>query len=288
MSSVCHACATDDTDDQIVCQGFCKASFHPRCSGIDINIMNEISKNSQIFWLCKSCSSLMRDMRLRSTVRSAYEVGQEKQLSHHNDIVECLKSEILTELKAEIKSNFTALINSSSLTPHTSKRLNLVPASVRSRRLFGPNREENQRNTSLKIGTGNSISPSVGISTVTTNKQKFWLYLSRISSNVSADQVKTLAQQRLGTEDIDVVKLVAKGRDISTLSFVSFKVGIRTELKTKALCTSTWPKGIFFREFRDNRSNENFWKPSVSLNRENQPTNTGGTLVSPMDATPGE
>lgn len=264
MSSVCHACATDATNDNIVCQGFCNALFHPRCSGIAPHILNEVLGSSQIFWLCRSCSSLMKDMRLRNTARSAYQVGQEKILSHHNSIVESLKSEILTELKAEIKSNFTALINSSSHTPKTTQRKNIVPAVASSRRLFGPNKSASQQITALKIGTGDSISPSLGVSAVPNDKKKFWLYLSRISCNVSADQVRSLVQQRLGTDEVDVFKLVAKGRDINTLSFVSFKIGMKSEFKIKALCTSTWPKGIYFREFNDYRSNQNFWKPEIT------------------------
>lgn len=287
MSSVCHACATDVTDDHIVCKGFCNAIFHTRCSGIALHILNDVVKNDQLFWLCKSCSSLMRDMRLRRTVRSAYEVGQEKLLGQHNDIVECLKSEVLTELKAEIKSNFTALINSSSLTPKTSNHQRTVQAAVRSRRLFGRNRDDNQRKTSTKIGTGDSVSPSLGITAALTYNNKFWLYLSRIACNVTAEQIRSLAQQRLGTDEVEVVRLVAKGRDINTLSFISFKVGMKSDLKTKALCTSTWPKGILFREFNDNRSNENFWRPPVTPNHQDQPQMHGAPTVTPMYVTSG-
>lgn len=199
-------------------------------------------------------------MRLRSSVRSAYETGQEQLLSAHNEVVESLKSEILTELKAEIKLNFAALINSSSLTPKITKRPTLDPMSIRSRRLFAPNKENKQPKTSLIAGTGSSTS-TLGVSVVPTKKQKFWLYLSRISPSVTVEQVVALAKQRLETDEVEVVKLVARGRDVSMLTFISFKVGIDEELKTKALSSSTWPKGIFFRQFTDNRSNKNFWEP---------------------------
>lgn len=206
----------------------------------------------------------MSDMRLRFSVRSAYEAGQEELLSKHNEIVENLKCEIMTELKAEIKLNFAALINSSSLTPKTAKRPTIDAKSARSRRLFGPNNVGKQPKTPLVAGTGSSISPSLGVSTVPTNKQKFWLYLSRISPSVTVEQVAALAKQRLGTNDVEVTKLVAKGRDVSMLSYISFKIGIDVGLKTKALCSSTWPRGIYFREFTDNRTNVNFWEPQLT------------------------
>lgn len=280
MSSVCHACAIETADDHVVCQGFCNAVFHPKCSGINHLIRSEIQKSTQIFWLCQSCTKLMKDMRLRSSVRSAYEVGQEQLLGNHNEIVESLKSEILTELKAEIKLNFTALMNSSSLTPQTAKRPRLDSSSVMSRRLFGPKRDNKEQKTSLLVGTGNPISPTLGVSTVMNNTSKFWLYLSRISPSATVEQIAALAKQRLGTDELEVVKLIAKGRDVSTLSFVSFKVGINIELKNKALCSSIWPKGMLFREFSDNRSNENFWEPRRTPNQQpNRSTNLSCTRV---------
>ncbi|XP_055622138.1 uncharacterized protein LOC129765741 [Toxorhynchites rutilus septentrionalis] len=288
MSSVCHACATDAIDEQVICQGFCNAVFHPKCSGLNIQYMGEILKSKQLFWMCQSCSNLMKDMRLRRSVRSAYETGQEDLLGKHNKIVESLKSEILTELKAEIKLNFTALINSNSLTPKNTYRPALGPTSVRSRRLFGPNNGSTQMKTTLIAGTGGSVSPTLGVSTVPTNNRKFWLYVSRISRNVSAEQVAALAKQRLDNDDIEVVRLVAKGRDLSTLSFGSFKVGMDSELKTKALCTSTWPKGILFREFSDNRINGNFWEPQKTLNQQSHRTTNDAVIehtISPMQVT---
>lgn len=46
--------------------------------------------------------------------------------------------------------------------------------------------------------------------------------------------------------------IVAKGRDIHTLSSISVEVGMSTDFVTKALCNLTWSKGIYFREFSDN------------------------------------
>ena len=51
-----------------------------------------------------------------------------------------------------------------------------------------------------------------------------------------------------------MVKLVPKGIDLSTLRFVSFKIGVSYELKEIALTRDTWPENVFFREFEDNRT----------------------------------
>lgn len=271
MTTVCHACTADVTDMPVRCKGFCKAEFHLKCSKIPADIAEELIKNKQIFWMCQSCTKLMDDVRVRSSIRAAYETGQNKILSEHTEIVQNLKMEIMFELKNEIRSNFTALINSSSHTPKSGTHPAYAERFLGRRKLFQKQTANPQQE--LMCGTGNSLSPSTDNFTVPAPSQKFWIYLSRISRDVTADQVRELARQRLGTDDVEAVRLVANGRDISTLSFISFKIGINPELKAKALSTSTWPKGMLFREFRDNKAAANFWKPNRTPNAEASPSN---------------
>ncbi|XP_062557221.1 uncharacterized protein LOC134222091 [Armigeres subalbatus] len=248
MSLVCSSCANE--------------IFHPRCCGIAADAFEEVMKNKQIFWMCYSCTKLMDDLRFRNTTRAAYEVGQVHALNSHSDIMQNLKLEIMDELKTEIKTNFAKLINSSSFTPKSFKPTDIHPRFTKGRRLFRTiDNAEPTPKPSLQVGTGSTPSPSMGIATVPPYQPKFWLYLSRIARDVSTDQVRALAMKRLASDDIQVIRLVAKGRDINTLSFVSFKVGMNLDLKSKALSTSTWPRGVVYREFTDNRSGANLWRP---------------------------
>lgn len=273
MSPVCSSCAGDIGDMQVKCRGLCKTIFHPQCCGISADVFEEVMKNAQLFWYCPSCTTLMEDMRVRNTVRAAYETGQSQALNSHSDIMQDLKSEIMGELKDEIRTSFARLMNSSTFTPKSSKRVGINPRFTRSRRLFSAADDGiRKRQQPLLLGTGSTPSPSMDIITVPPAKPKFWLYLSRIARDVTADQVCALAKKRLGSDDVQVTRLVAKGRDINTLSFISFKVGMNVELKTKALSTSTWPKGVLYREFSDNRAGENFWRPEL-VNIPDDPLN---------------
>ena len=79
---------------------------------------------------------------------------------------------------------------------------------------------------------------------------KFWLYLSKLNPLISDSDVKMIVSRCLKTtEPGDVVRLVPKGKDVSTMSFVSFKIGLDPELRNAALNPSSWPSGILFREF---------------------------------------
>lgn len=269
MSLVCHSCANDIQDEKINCRGFCKAVFHPKCCGVSMELADQIDRNDQIFWMCKSCTIVMTDVRHRKNIKDAYDAGIEKQLSTHTKLLQQLKMEIMTDLKQEIRSNFTKIVNSSSATPVTSKYIGTLQRTIGSRRLFG--RKDNDI-PALMRATGDSLSPSFGCLTVPVRAEdKFWVYLSRIAREVTPEQIHRLTQCRLATENVEVVRLVAKNKDIQSMSFISYKVGVSMDLKEKALSSSTWPRGLLFREFVDNRKNQNFWKPEESSNVENSP-----------------
>lgn len=265
MSVICHSCTGDASESHVKCRGFCTATFHPSCTGMSSDAFEHVMKNHQVFWFCPSCTTLMKDTRFRNTVKAAHDAGQQQALNSHGDILENLKTEILNELKSEIRNNFATLINSNSLTPMASQRIGVERRFSKKRRLLSVNNNTpSVSRPTLLQGSGSSVSPSLEIRTVPKNQPKFYLYLSRIAPDVSVEQVAALAKKRLDADDVQVTRLVAKGRDVSTLSFVSFKVGMNVELKPRALSTSTWPKGILFREFSGDSSSANFWRPKSS------------------------
>lgn len=68
-----------------------------------------------------------------------------------------------------------------------------------------------------------------------------------------------MVAESLGIDDgILVKKLVPYWKDVSLLPFISFKVGIDPIFR--AMCSSTWPTRINFREFREQC---NTWQPLV-------------------------
>uniref|UniRef100_A0A182J088 Uncharacterized protein n=1 Tax=Anopheles atroparvus TaxID=41427 RepID=A0A182J088_ANOAO len=118
----------------------------------------------------------------------------------------------------------------------------------------------------LLAGTG--LVTSRALLTVPPTEAKFWLYLTRIAPSVPLAEVEAFAREQLGTEDATVVRLLAKDRDPSTLSFISYKVGLSPELRDKALDPTTWPCGMVFREFADSGSSS---KTTNSFRQPNLP-----------------
>ncbi|KAL1375809.1 hypothetical protein pipiens_017270 [Culex pipiens pipiens] len=156
----------------------------------------------------------MLDLRHRRSVQCAFEAGQELSLSHHNRIVEQLKTEIVTELRAELSSNFAKFISSNSLTPRSVGRGaggSVIPGN---RRLFDINpKPVPGKATDAPPEVTSDTCPPPGGFAAANEGPRFWLYLSRVSRRVTEDQIVKLAIDRLRTTDILATRLVAKGRD---------------------------------------------------------------------------
>lgn len=96
---------------------------------------------------------------------------------------------------------------------------------------------------------------------------KFWVYLTKISPEVTETDIEKLAKECLRVDEVAVKSLIPRGRPSSTLSFISFKVGVDPESKSKALDPASWPQGIEFREFIEDegRRTQHFWKPTPNV-----------------------
>lgn len=97
---------------------------------------------------------------------------------------------------------------------------------------------------------------SIGSIVPTPAPPKFWLYLSGFQPRISPDDVQKIVARCLDiSTPCDVTRLVPKGRDVSNMSFVSFKIGLDPSLQQRALLASTWLDGLVFREFVDQSKN---------------------------------
>lgn len=78
---------------------------------------------------------------------------------------------------------------------------------------------------------------------------KFWLFFTRLRNTVNERQMFRMVSTSIGSENVAVKKLVADWKDVSTLPYISFKVGVDVEFKSVAMLPSTWPVGVCYREF---------------------------------------
>lgn len=242
MAKFCAECSDAITGiDFVVCRGYCGATFHMNaCSGgvtrAMLNYFTTHKKN--LYWMCNNCADLFENAHFRA-------------ISSRSDDQSPLATltTAITELRTEIKQlNSKPPVQTS------------TPASTRWPLIESRRPSKRPRDIDVvaiseknRMGCKQPLDDVVSVPIFNDTKDsKFWLYLSRIRPDVSNDAVCAMVKANLALDaDPDVIKLVAKDKDISTLNFVSFKIGLDPSQKSNALNPSTWPEGLLFREFED-------------------------------------
>lgn len=96
--------------------------------------------------------------------------------------------------------------------------------------------------------------PTVPIVTKPSIEENCWIWLASFPPSVTEVDISAMVKDCLSCDDNETIEtkaLVKKGVDISTLSSITFKVGVDKKYREAALNEDTWPAGVSFREFVD-------------------------------------
>lgn len=198
--------------------------------------------------MCNACAALFENSHLRSITK---EVDENSPLASLTEAIGNLQKEIKQLSKPA----------SSGISPAVWRwpQIETVRAAKRPR---GP--DFAQTVSECRTGSKQVGQNVISVPTTAKPETKFWLYLSRIRPDVTNEEMSAMVRANLElTQDPEVVKLVAKGADITNMSFISFKIGLDPALKPIALDPLSWPEGLMFREFED-YSVPKFRKPSIT------------------------
>lgn len=219
--------------------------------------MDFINDQQNLLWFCDNCIVKLESFK-NNPVQTTVDVVTALSESINESLAE-LKNDVLEtkELTKSLVDN-NKKIDSSGLS-----RIRPWPSTKRLRETAPRNTPTSRPDVNLIGGTRSVEKGSLTVDTVAKQPEKFWIYLSRIAPHVNEDDISELVKNCLQIDNqVDVRKLVRKDADLKQFAFISFKVGIDKELKHTALDPSIWPKGIFFREFENLRSERDFWGPS--------------------------
>ena len=234
MESVCCACARGlEKEDEVVCSGFCKSSFHLKCAHLTAETRDAVANCSQLFWMCRACTKMMANACFRQAISST------------NSAVQFMVDEqnkVLDEIRKEVALNTTKINTILQRTPlPTTPRIPRSQQTLNLRkrpRLLIP--DEPPQREIVSEGT-KDVEPDDAIPLAAAQKEQlFWLYLSGFDPQATVQQVDKLVRSNLKTDKaVQVVKLVPRGKTLDELTFVSFKAGIDMRLKDLALTKST-------------------------------------------------
>ena len=244
MEKICAKCTVPITGiEYVTCRGYCGSLFHLNtCSGVSRSLLVYFTSNKKnLFWMCDDCADLFENSHFRTISSKADKCSP---LNLLTDAISELRSEI-KNLNSRPTAQLSPLLNPSQ--PVEQRR-----SAKRTREFEGFVRGTDNCRIGCKKPDSNVVTVPIYRDT---SDQKFWLYLSRIHPSVTSDAVSSMVKANLEIDDNpDVIKLVPKEKDVNTLSFVSFKIGLDPSLKTKALDPAVWPEGLILREFEDYRS----------------------------------
>lgn len=247
MESDCLACKLPIKSLHFIkCQGFCKGSFHHTCASLSKAQLTFIDDNPNFLWFCNDCAASMKSPEIRSVFTALADA-----VSSLKTALEDVKKELKVncEQVAELSANLSVATAAPPTTPVWPDR-NKRGAKRRLQQTETPKTEM------PRIAQGKKVlaNSSVPILAKAPPKDLFWIWLSSFPPSVTEADIAGLVKDCLSCEDensIDVKALVKKGTDVSTLTSISFKVGVGKEFRVAALDADTWPTGLSFREFVD-------------------------------------
>lgn len=277
----CGTCELDINDLEPVRCGFCEAFFHisQQCCGINLRACKDIFVQGKVLFICLPCRSILSGRSIRAYVadldssKSTNTNSLASQLQQLSGMVEVLSKKVDNISSAPTQNNCPAA--SPMFTVSNENRTPVWPRVSAKRRR--DDYDQTIRPTANK-GTKamNFEDLSVPFITPAAPTPVFWLYLSGFQPKITDEDVKQIVSRCLDSnESMNVIRLVPKGKDVSNMTFVSFKIGLDPTLKAQALNAENWPNGLMFREFMDIPKN---------LTRRMYTTSREFPLVPPQDS----
>lgn len=279
MNRTCGKCNKEIRDIEPAQCGFCNMFFHikPECSDITRSHMQQLFNCGKALWICPHCRTSadnFQNISLNDVTRSqsALVTDLRSQIKSLTDLILSLQTKI-SEYNAQLLSKINDLnskigdldsknklgsdssegnVNNTSHHPknysHIAKQHNGTDNESRNQIIIQP---------PVTCGTNDFgfTDLSVPCFTVEPPAKKFWLYLTGFHPSVLEEDITKIINRCLDTTEPPVIiRLTPKGKDVSSYSFVSFKVGLNMCHKETALLASTWPRNVKFREFTSTSS----------------------------------
>lgn len=249
----CGKCEQDINDLEPIRCGFCDGFFHisQNCCGINARGLKDAFSTGKIMYVCQICRDELNGRSIRRFMA--------EQQQHQTD------SSPLASLPAQVReisdvvAALSKKIDDLSVKPQRNRSVSRSASSNTTvwPKLGMKRRREDRPDVDVAIAKGTrsiNLSDLGGLSVPSiippAPPEKFWLYLSGLNPLITDNDMKNIVSRCLGTTDpVDVVRLVPKGKDTSTMTFLSFKIGLNPDVKSLALDSATWPNGLQFREF---------------------------------------
>ncbi|XP_053691161.1 uncharacterized protein LOC128739690 [Sabethes cyaneus] len=274
--------------DTVVCRRYCGATFHAICVNGDVPLRQNLELyHNNLFWLCDGCAMLFSNAHFRTLL-----TGFDEKISAMPTAVQSVQEEI-EKLNSNMKV-LSAKVDGIPTTPTPFSSPNPWPAIHRSNRAMkSAKRLRDSDGNSITIAddpikVGTKVTSAISSIRLDPRSEDdlTWIYLSAFHPNTTKRQIASFVSECLelpANVKLKVFKLVPRGKDLNTLNYVSFKIGLSGRFKEKALSCDSWPEHIRFRQFEDNRAKNLPRVVSLSLAESPGTTTSSATSLPSME-----
>lgn len=249
----CGECKQEINDLEPLRCGFCEAFLHisQNCCGINSRGLKEAFAQGKLLLMCTSCREMLAGRSISAYIAEIpstmsvppASVDLPAQMKQLSEVVEGLSRKIDRFAGSTSQSTWPAPSTPSWPQRNKKRKLDDKP-------------EKPKIHAPSDCGTNEVDLSDLSVPSIVRDADKFWLYLSALNPRITDSDVQKIVSRCLNTPDpVEVIRLVPKDKNTAGWSFVSYKIGLCTEMKAKALDPSSWPTGLRFREFIDQQKN---------------------------------
>lgn len=243
MSNNCGKCKVNASNRELLrCFGGCRLAFHPGCiENFKVDQWGKLFKDCPYAkFVCHECQN----------------VSYNQNITEMSKLRDSLAEVIITvnTLSTKVDKRFDEIQNEISAVNQPVQSSSLAEVNVG---------KTTASNYAQIVGTGEICDT---IQTVAV-RSKQYLYVSHLHPSTVTDNLKSYVGSKLNLTptEIDCWPLVPKNRDINSLNFISFKVGLYDEDIAKALAPDFWPSGTSIRRFVPNDRQKNGKFPNIPV-----------------------
>lgn len=250
----CGECKLDIHDLEPMCCGLCESFYHisQQCCGLNVRPLRDALMSGKTIFICSACRTELNGRSIR-----AYFANNHQSQSPLADLPGQVQQ--LFDVVADLSKKIDDFADKPK--PKQEKILSGPP--VWPRLGMKRRREDRMIDVDAPVASGTKAIDLSDLSDLSVPSivqpvmpEKFWLYISGLNPQITDNDIQLVVSRCLKISDpATVVRLVPKGKDVSNITFVSYKVGLDPGLKESALDPASWPFGMRFREFVELRKN---------------------------------
>jgi hypothetical protein len=295
LDGICDTCEgkidyDGTTDNNIMCQGYCRRTFHFACLNLAAgkNAWKALRSCSEFLFFCEHCRKLQKNFVARRNFLEA-----ERNLANLVEILQTATHDVDVMCRSAIASvTAAAAVKKTQPKPTADARNALSPIKTRRQRsnatsqrqkipavivtsspdeggikgtipipdddvfsspyLATPPPPINRKNRKTGFyGTSDAVD-HIGV----VEERRFFV-ISRIDPTTEPDSITRYITEKTGIDDVKCQLLLPIGRTIADLDFVSFKIGVNETNYQKLMTPEVWPAKILVRDFVDRRRRRN-------------------------------